>query len=218
MSCCSPNGCDEFFSDRVARRDAARYRRRGLDGTARRIVDLVRQRGAQGRRVLEVGAGVGAIQIELLQAGAAHATVAEVSPAYGPYADALLEEAGLTGRVERLLLDFAAQADEVPAADVVILNRVVCCYPDHRLLAGAAAAHAQGLLVLTYPRDSWWTRFGLRGANVAQQLMRRDFRVHLHPPASIAAAVEEKGMRPTHLHRGSLWELRAFERPAAASP
>lgn len=215
MPCCSPNGCDEFFSDRVARRDAARYRRHGLGRSAARIVDLVRRRGVRDRSILEVGAGVGAIPIELLRAGADRATVAEISPAYGPHADALLKEAALGGRVERLLLDFAARAGEVPPADIVILNRVVCCYPDHRLLAGEAAAHARSLLVMTYPRDSWWTRLGIRGANSAQRLMRRDFRVHLHPPASIAAAVEGEGLRQTHLHRGALWEMKAFERPAS---
>jgi methyltransferase family protein len=214
MACCTPNACDEFFDARVARRDAARYRRRGLDGTARRIVDQVRCRGAEGRTVLEVGGGVGAIQIELLRAGAARSVVAEASPAYEPYADALLREAGLAGRVERLVVDFAARSDEVARADVVILHRVVCCHPDHRALAGAAAAHAKALLVLTYPRDAWWTRLGVRAANRVQRLMRREFRIHLHPPADIAAAVEEQGLSPSSLHRGRIWELRSFERPS----
>lgn len=94
-------GGDEFFSERVARRDAARYSRTGIDANARRVVDFVRGPGIEGRTVLEVGGGVGSIQLELLQAGAARAENVELSPAYEPYANELLEAAGLEGRVER---------------------------------------------------------------------------------------------------------------------
>src|SRR6188472_2619202 len=116
MSCCAGKGCDEFFDERVARRDARRYRRRGLDGTAQRIVELTQRRGIDGKTVLEVGGGVGAIQLELLKAGAARTVNIELSPAYDPYAVELLRSSGLDGRAERQVLDFAEQSDEVDAA------------------------------------------------------------------------------------------------------
>ena len=107
MSCCSGKGCDEFFSDRVARRNADNYRRKGLDKHARRLVDAVCRNGIEGRTVLEVGGGIGAIQLELLQAGAARSENIELSPAYEPYAAELVQTAGFDGRVERRLMDFA---------------------------------------------------------------------------------------------------------------
>src|SRR3954471_8188771 len=113
MSCCAGKGCDEFFNDRVARRDARRYGRRGLDGNARRIVELVRRGGVEGETVLEVGGGIGAIQLELLRAGAARTLGVELSPAYDPYANELLRAEGLDARAERRVLDFAERADEV---------------------------------------------------------------------------------------------------------
>ena len=67
MSCCSAKGCDEFFTDRVARRNVDTYRRKGLDKHARRLVDAVCRNGIEGRTVLEVGGGIGAIQLELLR-------------------------------------------------------------------------------------------------------------------------------------------------------
>jgi hypothetical protein len=48
MTRCLAKGCDEFFTERIARRDASRYRRTGLDGNARRIVDFVRGHGIEG--------------------------------------------------------------------------------------------------------------------------------------------------------------------------
>jgi len=215
MNCCSAKGCDEFFTERVARRDAARYRRAGIDGSARRVVDFVRGHGIEGSSVLEVGGGVGAIQLELLQAGATSGESVELSPAYEPYAGELLREAGLEGRVTRHLLDFASHGDEVPPADVVILHKVVCCYPDYEALVGAAAVHAKRQLMLTFPRESWWMRLGLAAANLIERLRRRSFRVYLHPPAAMIAVARSHGLEPTVRHRGRLWEFCGLERTGA---
>jgi hypothetical protein len=213
MSCCSGKGCDEFFNERVARRDARRYRRKGLDGNARRIVELVRRRGVEGKTLLEVGGGIGAIQLELLQAGAARAVNVELSPAYEPYAAELLHVNGLDGRADRRVLDFAERAEELEPADLVVLHRVVCCYPDYEPLVGAAADHARDQLLLTFPRDVWWMRLGLRMINRLQQLRRSAFRVYLHAPTAILDVAGSHGLRVTTRERGRFWELVSFERP-----
>ena len=71
--CCSPRAYTKVFSEKSAQKQARRYRKRGLDRTSRSIVELVKQRGVEGRSILEVGGGIGAIQLELLRAGAAKA-------------------------------------------------------------------------------------------------------------------------------------------------
>jgi magnesium-protoporphyrin O-methyltransferase len=217
MNSCSTKGCDEFFSERVARRDATRYRRSGIDANARRIVDFVQRHGVEGSTVLEVGGGVGAIQLELLRAGAARAENVELSPAYEPYAAELLQEAGLGTRAERRLLDFASQGDEVQPADFVVLHKVVCCYPDYEALVGAAAVHAKRQLLLTFPRESWWIRFGLTAANLIERLRRKTFRVYLHSPAAMIAVARSHGLEPTARHRGRLWEFCGLERRRSAA-
>lgn len=212
MSGCCARGCEEFFTERTARRDARRYRRRGLDATAQRMIDFLKGRGLQGRDVLEVGGGVGAIQLELLKAGAERAVNVELSPAYEESARELLSEAGLEGRVERRLLDFAEGAGEIGPADVVVMHRVVCCYPDYERLVGAAADRARRQLVLSFPREAWWTRLGLGVANLWQRLRRSSFRAYLHPPASILAVARARGLRPASEHRGWVWQIAALER------
>jgi len=82
-SCCDPRGCDKFFGRRFAKRVAKRYRKRGLDKTAQRMVAFLEQRGVEDATVLEIGGGVGEIQIELLKRGAARTTNLELSPSYG---------------------------------------------------------------------------------------------------------------------------------------
>jgi magnesium-protoporphyrin O-methyltransferase len=212
VNCCGGPGCDEFFTERVARRDARRYRRRGLDANARRIVDLVRDRGTDGKSVLEVGGGIGAIQLELLAVGAARTTNVELSPAYEETARELLRERGLAPRVERRLLDFAKHADEVEPADIVVLHRVVCCYPDYQTLVDAAAMHARDQLLLSFPRDAWWMRLGVATTNLIQRLRGRSFRAYVHAPDAIVGAATAAGLETSVRERGRLWELTAFAR------
>jgi magnesium-protoporphyrin O-methyltransferase len=201
-----------IFGERTAHMQARRYRRRGLDGVSKRIVDFVKGRGIRGRTVLEVGAGIGDIEIELLKAGADHAVGVELIPTYEDTAGELLREAGLEGRVDRKVLDFAAEGSAIEGADVVVLNRVICCYPDMPLLAGEAADHTRTLLVLTFPNGRWWTRLGVALANVGLAVMRRQFHVFVHPPARIAATVEGRGFRTAISRPGIFWQLAAFER------
>src|SRR6266511_2449011 len=104
-NCCNSRGCDAFFGPRFARRVAKHYRKRGLDKAARRMVGFLEQRGIEGASVLEVGGGVGEIQIELLKRGAANTVNLELSSAYDAEAAGLLREADIDGRAERRLHD-----------------------------------------------------------------------------------------------------------------
>src|SRR5438270_14024467 len=212
--CCSPKGYRWVFSERSARAEARKYRRRGLDGTSRRIVDFLKTRGVDGQTVLEVGGGIGAIQIELLKAGASRALSIELTPTYEEVAAALLRDAGLADRVERRVMDFAAGASEVASADIVILNRVICCYPDMPRLAGAAADHARQLLVMSFPRQTWWLSIGLGMGNFVLRVLRREFHIFLHPPKKIVATSRPHGLEPVLDKEGVIWVVAALRRVA----
>lgn len=215
--CCTPKGYRWVFSERMARADARRYRRKGLDPTSRRIFDFVKAQGVEGRSVLEVGAGIGAIQIELLRAGASKAVSVELTPTYEQVASELAREAGFAGSVERKVMDFAHADGQVESADIVIMNRVVCCYPDMPRLVGQAARHARQLLVMSFPRASWWMRIGLGIANFGLWATRREFHIFVHSPARIFATSEEDGLSPVLDQRGLLWVVAALRRAGSSS-
>jgi 2-polyprenyl-3-methyl-5-hydroxy-6-metoxy-1,4-benzoquinol methylase len=210
--CCDPRGCDRFFSGRFARRVAGRYRRRGLDGTAARMVAFLERQGIAGASVLEIGGGVGEIHLELLRRGAGHAVNLELSPAYDAEAARLAAEAGVEGRIERRLHDIAVAPDAIAPADVVVLHRVVCCYPDYERLLGAAAAHARRLVVFSHPRRSAVSRVVVAAENLALRLGGREFRVFLHPPPAMLAVLAEHGLEPAFAHRGVAWEAHGVGR------
>jgi magnesium-protoporphyrin O-methyltransferase len=207
--CCTPSGYRKVFGERTARRDLRKYRRRGLDRAARRIADFLVGGGVAGDSVLEVGGGVGAIQLELLKAGAARTTNIELSPEYEPHAAELL---GDDPRVERRVGDFVRDAAELEPADDVVLHRVVCCYPDPEALVGAAADHARRRLVLSFPPDTALFRAGSAVVNAFLALTRTEFRTFIHPVTTILAAARARGLEPALETRTPMWRIVGFER------
>jgi hypothetical protein len=165
-----------------------------------------------GASVLEIGGGVGALQTELLEAGASRGSVVELVDAYEPYARQLARERGLSDRSTFRVVDVLEQPLQVDPATVVVLNRVVCCSPDGVELTGVAARLARRTLLLSFPRERRLVRVGLRLANVWQGLLRRSFRVFLHPRAALFAAADAEGLRLVAADRGRLWEFAAFQR------
>jgi hypothetical protein len=211
-SCCDPNGLGDAFGEKQAAADARAYRNKGLDADARRVVVFLAERGIAGGTVLEIGGGVGAIQVDLVRAGAAHAHNIEISPHYEASARELAAEGGVADRVERVVADFVAAAATIPPADAVVVHKVVCCYPDMTSLVRSAAERTRRWLVLTYPADRWWIRAGLRAANLAQTVFRSRYRVFFHEPREIQAIAERNGLRPALMHRGLFWQFVAMER------
>jgi hypothetical protein len=203
-----------MFSPRVAQRSLERYRRRGLDPLERRMLESVPRTDVDGASVLEIGGGIGALQIELLRAGAARGEVVELVDAYKPYAQELAREQGFSDRSGFRILDVLENPDAVDPAAIVILSRVVCCSPEGLALTELAGRLAQRALLLSFPRDRFLVRLGLRLMNVWQRLSRRSFRVFLHPPAALLAAAEGQGLRVAAHEQRRLWELATLERRA----
>jgi len=175
------------------------------------MVNEVAARGVEGADVLEIGGGVGAIELELLRRGAARATNVELSHGYDEEGEKLVAEAGLEGRIDRRYGDFVEDEAVTGPADVVVMHRVVCCYPDPEALVGAAAGHARRVLALTFPRSTWWTRLGTRVANVFFRLICQ-FESYVHPPETILGAARSHGLAPVYEHSGRIWRLAVFER------
>jgi hypothetical protein len=214
MGGCCATGYERFFGPRLARRDARRYRKRGLDDTAQRLVDELASRGVSGWSALEVGGGVGAIELELLKQGVERATIVELSHGYDDQASALAREAHVEERIERRHGDFAEQEALVEPADVVVMHKVVCCYPDPERLVGAAARNSRRLLALSFPRDdAWWLRLAVRVGNVWFRLIG-GIETFLHEPARVVAIAESAGLTAVmHERSGRIWRVAVFERP-----
>ena len=169
-------------------------------------------RGIDGATVLEIGGGVGEIQVELLRLGATRATNLEISTKYEPEAARLLERSGIQDRVERRLLDIAQRPDDIDRADIVVLHRVVCCYPDYERLLSTAGNKAGRLLVFSHPPRNIVTRTVLWCDNSRRRLTGDGFRTFAHSPAAMLAVLGQAGLRSTYRWRGFGWSVVGLER------
>jgi 2-polyprenyl-3-methyl-5-hydroxy-6-metoxy-1,4-benzoquinol methylase len=211
-SCCPSRDYRRFFNQRFARRLANRYRKRGLDPTAQTMVQFLQELGIEDASILEIGGGVGEIQIELLKLGAARAQNLELSPDYEQQARMLAGQAGVQGRLDWRIHDLAQDPAAVVPADLVILHRVVCCYPDYERLLGAAADHARRALVFSYPPRNALSRAFYGVFNLVMRLTRSSFRGFAHPPDAMLGVLEDRGLRRTYKGRSHIWQVAGLER------
>lgn len=211
--CCDPSGYRHLFNTKEAERRYRSYQRKGLDSMARRLVRHLVDDGVRGSTVLEVGGGVGSLHVELLEAGAESVIHVEISDAYEPFAQRLLDERGLTGRVDRRVGDFTVLADELQA-DVVVMNRVVCCYPFMERLMGAALSSTRARLAITYPRSNPASRLVSRIGNAWCRMRNVDFQSFIHDPAAILETTRRAGFDRTTHERDLVWHGAVFERTA----
>jgi hypothetical protein len=212
--CCCPGDYDRFFNRRFAGRLAKRYRRHGLDKTARTMADFLIERGVENATILGVGGGIGEIEMELLKAGGARAWVLELSCAYEEEGRRLADERGVGRRIDWRMHDIAEDPRHVESADVVVMHRVVCCYPAYQRLLAAAGDHAQRVLVFSCPPRNALSRAFYACFNLVMGLTRSSFRGFAHPPDAMRAVLERHGLRRTYEHHGRIWQVAGHERAA----
>jgi 2-polyprenyl-3-methyl-5-hydroxy-6-metoxy-1,4-benzoquinol methylase len=213
-NCCEIT--DSAFSEAEAKSERRSYARSGPAKQTRLILEAIRSLGLESADLLDIGGGIGAIHHELLGDVAREATHVDASSAYLKEATAEAARRGHSERVNFIHADFTDVAAELPQADIVTLDRVVCCYPDfHNLLKGAAE-HSRKALALTYPRETWYMQFAFRVMNFVQRLRKDPFRVFLHPIADIDLLIKREGFERVSMRRLFVWEMALYRRATQA--
>ena len=216
MTSCHCQVVDKQFDTRVARRDLLRFLRRGPEPSTRHMLAAILARPLPpGPTLLDVGGGVGVLHHILLDRGFAGALQIDISDAYLATA---AEEAARRGHSDRVAFqrgDLSSLAPGLPRADVVTLDRVVCCDPDFTRLLAAAADRARCAVTFSYPRPRWLVRAFVATANGARRLVRRAFRAYVHSPADMAAVLERSGFRREWAGGSWVWAVELFERKQA---
>lgn len=212
--CCDPVPYRRLFNSKEAQRRLQRYRKKGLDSLARSLVSYLSRRDIDGAEVLEVGGGLGDLQLELFRSGAARSVNIELSGGYEEAAAELLDAAGFADRVERRLGDFVTMHDGLSTADIVVLNRVVCCYPRMPEMMEAAASKTERFLALTFPRERWFMKTAIAAGNMWWALRSCGFRAYVHPVDEIESIARSRGLEVAHRSRTLGWAAVVFERAA----
>lgn len=214
---CDCNGIDLKFDETYAAEKLETYRIEGADPSTRALIEAITAEGVRDLTLLDIGGGVGALQHELLERGLASAQEVEASAANIAACQSEAEARGHADRISHVYGDFASVADTLAPADVVTLDRSICCWSDPLGLIDGSAGMARRLYGLVYPRDTWWVRYGWRTwGNVRQLIKRTGLRLMTPRSADVEAVLARRGL---YLHRHAtvgVWQIALFVREAPA--
>lgn len=214
--CCDEDlarlGCDGLNAEA----DLERWREGRLHGATQELIDSIRRQGVEGARLLDIGAGVGAVHVALLEAGAGSAVDVDASREFLATAQAEAERRGLGGRVDYRYGDIVELADELPPADIVTLDSVICCYPYLEPMLAAATLSRPRLVGITYPRDTWWMRVFMRLDNLREAIRRTPARYFVHRHAQLETWMASAGYRNVHEGGILVWRVVLYQRSESA--
>jgi magnesium-protoporphyrin O-methyltransferase len=212
MNCTQCQGIEELFSQEYVDKELKRYRKRGPDKTTRMLIEALIEENVEDLTLLDIGGGMGAIQHALLDAGVQSARDVEASRAFLVAAKEEVALRGYAGRVDYRHGNFVDLAANVPPADIVTLDRVICCFPDMQNMVGLSVARARKLYGLVYPRNTWWMKIFLVVQTFFLKLQRNRFRTYLHPTEAVEALIKGHGFKQTFYRKTFVWQVVLYAR------
>jgi SAM-dependent methyltransferase len=219
VTCCGAFSAavDAQFTPKKALSELDRYRKEGPGVTTRLLRDGLTDAGLAAGTILDIGAGIGALTFELLERGATSAVAVDASAAYLAAARKEAERRGRSGLIRFVQGDFVERSTPVLEADTVVLDRVICCYPDyHPLLDRSLNLAVQGF-AFSYPRDRWWVRTGGRFENTLRLLRSNPFRTVVHPVAAMQRMIGDAGFALVSHSQTRIWSADVYRRTPAKS-
>jgi Methyltransferase domain len=203
----------EAYDKKIAAAELRRYRKKGPKPWTRALVEALKAEGVQGTTLLDIGGGIGAIQHELLAAGAVSAMSVDASSAYLDAAREESDRRGLSGRITYHHGDFVELAASVPPADIVTLERVLNVYPRWERLAAVSAERAKRLYGIVIPRNTPFVRFVIWVINLMLRLRRKRIRAAVVPIGAIDRVLAAMRFRRHSMTRvGPAWQVAIYRR------
>lgn len=212
MNCCQCQGIEDLFNEQAVASELRQYRVKGPDKTTRMLIEGLKAEGVQGLNLLDIGGGVGAVQHQLMAAGVNQAVDVDASRAYLQAARDEANRRGIAARIRFEHGNFVDIAPQIAPANIVTLDRVVCCYPDMENLVGLSAARALKLYGLVYPRDTWLAKFAMKVFNFFYRLRRKPFRIFVHSTQAVDALVRSQGLQRKFYRRTFIWQVVVYSR------
>lgn len=211
MSCCCPhsNSANRFFSF-FAGRYRRRFEKKGFEPSQQQLLEGLQQVGYRDMKILEIGSGVGHLHQTLLEQGASSAVGIDLASKMISEARKWADERSLTDRTAYIEGDFMEIADTVKEADVTVLDKVVCCYPDSEGLVFASLAKTNRVYALTYPRNRWYVRAVMAATAGVMKIMRSDFRSYVHDPELIEKWITGSGFDKIYQNNNLVWLTQVY--------
>ncbi len=210
MGCCQCQGIENMFDKKAAKRALKRYLKKGPSKTTEMLLKAIHKTEIKGLGFLDIGGGIGAIQYDLIKAGASSGTSIEASPAYIDLVKEEVHKNNLAEIIDFKHGDFTAIASDVDSADIVTLDKVICCYDDMSELVRLSFKRSRKIYAVIYPRDVWWTKLALPFINFYPIIKGSPFRVFIHPTKKVEEIIFRNGLKRDYYDTTLFWQVAIF--------
>jgi len=220
MNCCNKPSCangvgansiGDFFS-KEARNFLKRSKRRGLEKSQKNLVEGLSKAGISDKSILEIGCGVGYLHSRLLLGGARSAFGVDISEEMLRLAKMYMKELGLEDKTDYLQGDFAEISEAVKPSDILILDKVICCYPEVENLVEKSIAKTKSIYAFTLPRDAWWVKSGMTVVIRFLKLFGSKFHPYFHDHAIVNGRLANNGFTQIYHNQTLAWETYVFQK------
>ena len=213
MTCCGNGPCTDginnFFSKK-ARKFLKRFKKRGLEKSQKNLVEGIHKAGINQKTILEIGCGVGYLHGELLKTGAKNATGIDISEEMLSYAKKYMQEIGFEKNTQYLAGDFVEVATKIQQADITILDKVICCYPEVENLVQKSILKTRQIYAYTLPRNKWWVKSPIFLVIKILKIFRSAFHPYFHEHDIINKKLENYQFSKIYQNHTFMWETYVF--------
>ena len=212
MGCCQCQGIENMFDKKAAKRALKRYLKKGPSKTTKMLLKAIHKTEVKGLDFLDIGGGIGAIQYDLIKAGASKGTSIEASPADIDLVKEEIQKNNLDEVIDFKHGDFTAIASDIDSADIVTLDKVICCYDDMSELVRLSSKLSRKIYAVIYPRDVWWTKLALPFINFYPIIKGSPFRVFIHSTKKVEEIIIRNGLKRDYYATTLFWQVAIFNK------
>jgi len=207
--CC---GADLFFNTKKANREYRNYIKKGPSRVTKKIIRQLTEQDVEGKSLVDIGGGIGALQWWFLEQGGQHTTDIDASSGYLKQAQNHAMERGWQDKTSFVKGDFMEVYSQVEAANFMTLDKVVCCYPNFREILDATCSKAKECISLSYPMDGIVSRLiGFMGG-LFFKLKQNPFKPYIHPVTEIRSIITERGFKAVRRELVFPWHVETYRR------
>lgn len=191
---------------------ARRFRAAGLEPVQKFLVEGIKLNSIDGRSILDIGCGVGSIHLTLLREGASRSVGIDISEGMLQEARHFADKFGLTARAHYVTGDFTKISPSVEEGDIIVLDKVVCCYEDVVALIHTSTDKTRQTYALSHPKENPLMKGLFKGHIFLAKIFGWSFHPFWHNWAAMKSLILSRGFHVVYENSTISWQVLVFER------
>jgi magnesium-protoporphyrin O-methyltransferase len=212
MDACCKILYENEFDKRYAQKELERYHQHGLKNNSKPLFKLIERLNLQGKSLIDIGGGIGSLSFELIKKGIVKSTLVDISEAHIITCEQESIRMGIQHRIHCLQGDFLEKMIEIPAADLVVLDKVICCYAQYEHLIRNSVNKSKKWYAFSLPKDVWWVHVSQGLEKLWNRLKGKSFPTFIHPVKDIVGIMASSGFQKIAQSDYKEWTMMVFEK------